>query len=434
MELELLFLAHVKSSRVGDFKEYINTLEHLMGWIFGTDQLHYKRNLPVHLRDLRSLQTLHPQIFLQLLSGKFVGHKTHRAFSGLPWDQLHEQLIRVLKGDGGIIGITENMDKLKEFMVLAPEFVRLIEEFEEGDATIETKHHEQYKKFQDTFHQVVKLLAGALRDYGNPFLEDSKELIALHSSKVMGEEVVKSIRNLYIIGAELYATFTQERILSQEVAWNAKISSTKLPLMGSSHKPSNQKTEARVLKQERSQYLQMMLSVQAGRDINEEVFANESSEYPPSLTRKGDTYFGVKSELIPCLLSDVQCPDKEPSADGVVLDGCVMLRFITPGLSVNISEYAAKFVSTIDSMLNFATRADVVFDGRHDDSVKLGRTTRSSWFRTKVRPSTKIPSDWQNFLRVTENLRELINIIASHVQQYTRENKTMSATNGARTK
>lgn len=214
MELELLFLAHVKSSRVGDFKEYINTLEHLMGWIFGTDPLHYKRNLPVHLRDLRSLQTLHPQIFLQLLSGKFVGHKTHRAFSGLPWDQLHEQLIRVLKGDGGIIGITENMDKLKEFMVLAPEFVRLIEEFEEGDATIETKHHEQYKKFQDTYYQDVKLLAGALRDYGNPFLEDSKELIAMHSSKVMGEEVVKSIRNLYIIRAELYATFTQERILS----------------------------------------------------------------------------------------------------------------------------------------------------------------------------------------------------------------------------
>ena len=100
------------------------------------------------------------------------------------------------------------------------------------------------------------------------------------------------------------------------------------------------------------------------------------------------------------------------------------------GLSVDISEYAAKFVNSIDNMLNFATRADVVFDVRHDESVKLARTTRSSGIRTKVRPSTKIPSDWQNFLRVTENLRELINIIASHVQQYTRENKTMSATNG----
>ena len=216
MELQLLFLAHVKSSRVGDLKEYMNTLEHLMGWIFGTYQLHYKKNLPVHLRDLRSIQKLHPQIFHQLLSGKFVGHKTHRAFSGLPWDQLDEQLIKILKGDGGIVGLTENMYKLQEFMVLAPEFARLMEEFEDGDTTIDTKHHEQYKKFQDTFHQDVKLLAAALRDYGNPFMEDSGELIALHSSKIMSDDIVKTVRNLYNLGAENYTTFTQERILSQE--------------------------------------------------------------------------------------------------------------------------------------------------------------------------------------------------------------------------
>ena len=174
--------------------------------------------------------------------------------------------------------------------------------------------------------------------------------------------------------------------------------------MGSSHKPSNQKTEARVLKQERSQCLQMMLSVQAGRNINE--------------------------ELIPCLLSDVQCPDKEPRADGVVLDGCVMLRFITPGICLTILQYAAKFVSSLDIMLNFATRVDVVFDVRHETSVKLARAAGSSGIRTKVRPSTKIPSNWQGFLRVTENLTELIEIISSHVQQYTRESKIMLATNG----
>ena len=81
-------------------------------------------------------------------------------------------------------------------------------------------------------------------------------------------------------------------------------------------------------------------------------------------------------------------------------------------------------------MLNFATRIDVVFDVRHETSVKLARAARSSGIRTKVRPSTKIPNNWQGFLRVTENLTELIEIISSHVQQYTRESIIMLATNG----
>ena len=118
--------------------------------------------------------------------------------------------------------------------------------------------------------------------------------------------------------------------------------------------------------------------MQLGRNINEDIFANESSECPPSLTRKGVTFFGEKSELIPCFLSDIQCPDKKPSADVVVLDGCVMLRFITPGTCLTILQYATKFVSSLDTMLNFAARVHVVFDVRHETSVKLARAARSS--------------------------------------------------------
>lgn len=85
------------------------------------------------------------------MQGRFVGHKTQRSLSGLPLDQLHEQEIKILKGDGGIVGLTECLDKLREFMVLAPEFARLVKEFEVEDTSSETKHHEQYPKFQKTF-------------------------------------------------------------------------------------------------------------------------------------------------------------------------------------------------------------------------------------------------------------------------------------------
>ena len=158
LELQLLVLAHVKSSRIGDFKLYMETIEHLMAWVFSTDQSRYNRNLPVHLRDLCSMRTLHPQVYKEFMEGRFVGHKTNRAFSGLPTDQLHEQQIKILKGDGGIVGITESLDTLIEFMVLAPEYARLITEFEQGVPNTESKHHEQYPKFQSRYYDDIKAL------------------------------------------------------------------------------------------------------------------------------------------------------------------------------------------------------------------------------------------------------------------------------------
>ena len=70
-------------------------------------------------------------------------------------------------------------------------------------------------------------------------------------------------------------------------------------------KPPKKKTDISTVKQERSQFVQMLISVQAGRDINEDVFACENNEFPPSLTRRGETYFGNKSELLSCLESSI---------------------------------------------------------------------------------------------------------------------------------
>ena len=53
-------------------------------------------------------------------------------FSGLPT----ELLIKILKGDCGIVGRTGHMDAIQEFMVLAPEFSRLITESEDGRLSI----------------------------------------------------------------------------------------------------------------------------------------------------------------------------------------------------------------------------------------------------------------------------------------------------------
>ena len=77
--------------------------------------------------------------------------KTLNAFSSLPIDHAHEQNNKSVKGDRGVIGLTENMSQLLRWMVAGPEIAHLILEFEASQEFIKAdrdqepnkRHHEQ---------------------------------------------------------------------------------------------------------------------------------------------------------------------------------------------------------------------------------------------------------------------------------------------------
>ena len=45
-------------------------------------------------------------------------------------DQCHEQQNKLVKGDGGAIGLTEDEDRLRKWMVCGAEVARIVMEFE----------------------------------------------------------------------------------------------------------------------------------------------------------------------------------------------------------------------------------------------------------------------------------------------------------------
>ena len=203
MELELATLEFVKSIRTADFELFLETLEQLMPWVFALDRTHYKRNLTVHLRDMHALEEMHPAVHNEFMQGHFVGQKSQKSFSSIALDQVHEQLIGELKNDGGIVGLTENPAELRRHLVVCPELSRLIQEFEQPTLSNDTRHHEQYSQFQITFRADVKELVDAFCNLGNPFLEDSGQLVELDGSVIMPAEV-SGVRSLfYIIQAVL---------------------------------------------------------------------------------------------------------------------------------------------------------------------------------------------------------------------------------------
>ena len=83
------------------------------------------------------------------------------------------------------MGLTENPSALHRWMVAGPEIARLLTNFEENEIdirrTLELRHYEQTESAQNKFIEEVTNLTEVIRNYGNTFLEESKELLVLDS-------------------------------------------------------------------------------------------------------------------------------------------------------------------------------------------------------------------------------------------------------------
>ena len=145
LTFELLILILVRSFRQLDFRQYTAALIAITPWMFALDRTNYSRWLPVHIRDMVELPNKHPHVSKEfsISGGKFTVQKTTNTFSSIPLDQAHEQNNELIKGDCGIIGITENPGALLKWMVAGPELARVVKEFEstvEEDNTDQTAH------------------------------------------------------------------------------------------------------------------------------------------------------------------------------------------------------------------------------------------------------------------------------------------------------
>ena len=132
--------------------------------------------------------------------------KTKRVFSAIPIDQAHEQNNACVKGDGGGVGLTDDPSALRRWMVAGPEIARMIDEFEnlalDWNKREETRHHDQTVSVQASFAQYVSSLVRVIEELGNPFEEESQDLIVLDTKEIANPAVVQTVRNAKKIGQE----------------------------------------------------------------------------------------------------------------------------------------------------------------------------------------------------------------------------------------
>ena len=124
-------LLYVRAICEGSFELYEELLRKIVPWMFAlVDHTHYSRWLPVHIRDVMLLSEKHPAVLAEFCAGKFAVYKTSNTFSAMVIDQCHEQNNAVIKESVRAVGLTNNLNALRCWMVAGPEVPRMVEEFD----------------------------------------------------------------------------------------------------------------------------------------------------------------------------------------------------------------------------------------------------------------------------------------------------------------
>ena len=227
----------VRSHREANFEMFVTCLKCIIPWMFALDHVHYARWLPVYLRDLETLDEFAPSLFKHFLDGHFTVKKTNNNFSNIAIDQAHEQNNKLVKIDGGAVGILDSPRALLKWAVVTPEISSILEKFdnqmitslheEHEDAQL---HHEDTKPFEEMFRKDVNQLYEELKSRGNPFLANGDELENIDNRCIMTIAGSESVRNAFTIGKQAYEKFCEDRLILGTISIYSTISQNKLPL------------------------------------------------------------------------------------------------------------------------------------------------------------------------------------------------------------
>ena len=155
------------------------------------------------------------------------------------------------KRDGGAVGLTENSAQFLRWMVSGPEIARLIAEFESVQDAIKTNqskgpdvyHHEQVKSVQEKFQAQVGALFETMETLGNPFKEDSDDLLDLDTKEISSDNVVATVNTIENAGQGQFQVFVEERFVNRKKEVTDVIKLNKFALFSNPRTSSTKKSK-----------------------------------------------------------------------------------------------------------------------------------------------------------------------------------------------
>ena len=324
----------------------------------------------------------------------------------------------IIKGEGGAIGLTEDEAALRRWMVAGPEVSRFISRYDcfSGlkDANAPKKHHEDNVKAQQEFFKNVNRLVDVLLDFGNPFQEESPDLLSLDTKDIAHPDRAKLITTHHKRGKEKLQTFINQM---EKGSFYKPIKKNDIAFLKQQQAESASKEKT--LKEDCQLFSRLFISCQTrGCDL-QEFFQYENQRTPAALSDKGRLYSCQKSQQIEELEAKVALPEHEPQTDAIIIDGSAMVNTLPPSSKKTFEEYFNEDI--LPKMQVYSRkyeRTDIVFDTYRESSLKNEtRTNRGKGIRRRVTSTTKAPGNWRAFLRDGENKTELFKFLADKISE-----------------
>ena len=335
---------------------------------------------------------------------------THALFA-FAIDQAYKQNKASVKCDGGAVGLTENPAALSAGWYPVQRWQEWLQRSKPQ------QRREQRRLISGTMNRQSihswrllemwsRSISGVMREMGNPFCDDSTDLLVLYSRDMTDPAVINTVRQIEKLGQEQYHTYVSERLVNQTKPITDPIRRNNLPLF--SRSPVREKSS---LKNDCSILSRLFIASQM-RDGNlDDFFAHENQPCLPALSRMGKMRLG-----------------KKVWPRGIILDGAVITNMLAPGGAKTCSDYATHgFLPYVTFQLQHAIRVDVVWDECLPDSLKTDtRTKRGRGIRRRVEASSSIPGNCQAFLRIDENKVELFSFLATRLAARETEKQVIS--------
>ncbi len=229
-------------------------------------------------------------------------------------------------------------------MIAGPEVVRVISEFESSLQFSRTKdnthHHEQNNSTQKKFIRDVRALTSVIEELGNPFEEESTDLLVLDTKEILHSVAVETVRNIRKIGRNQYHLFVKERLVDKSKSLKDPIKRNKLQLFSTTKTKTivKSKQDLTFAKNDSELFSRLYIACQTRDGDLDEFFRHENRAYPLALSQDGRLRFGTKADLLESLEQLVESRHDEPQTTSVILDGAVIVQMLKPNHSKTFME------------------------------------------------------------------------------------------------
>ena len=201
---------------------YLASLENLSTYFFAYNRLDYSQNILEFVARVYDAKDTNPEIWESMLNGRFATSARNIPFTSIGLDQAQEHANKVIKGEGGIKGITNHPSTLLKYCLAAPELSRISQELRDmlglSSSTTDQHHHLSHAKTekQEREIQALKAVIGPRHIFSK---QDDSNLYNFMTKQVVTEETKASILETEDRGERAKNAFIDSRICGDENLW-----------------------------------------------------------------------------------------------------------------------------------------------------------------------------------------------------------------------